>query len=118
MGRPFQLLLIGVKHLLRFIAGSIPATWVTCIWILDSVTVGVLDHNVILALTTVFPTQGLLPLLLDGPRSSFGYHLLSLKDGDQEEMFGSTIPSSIETILWRFRYVFYIGLRAIVTTGW
>merc|ERR1712060_291498 len=109
---------IVVRRGLLFVGEIIPLGWNNSHWCLDTFIFYVLDHNVILALTTVFPTQGLLPLLVDGPRSGLGYYFVSLKDGEEEELFGSRAPGVMEKVLWRSRYLIYIALRGWVTNCW
>jgi len=114
--RPLQFLGILVRQTMLNVAWNLPpwCSWIR--WIADALASSVLDHHVILSLTTLiyaFP-----PFLVDGPRSSAVVWALGLQKGECAELFGSDVPSRCELLFWRLRVPFYVFLRAIVTRCW
>jgi len=82
------------------------------------VTANVLDHHVILSLTTCFPYAFLFTCMLDGPRSIFVVKVMGLNNLEYEELFGSPYPCLPELLFWLCRVPFLVGLRWYVTSGW
>mmetsp|Transcript_89228 Transcript_89228/g.186481 ORF Transcript_89228/g.186481 Transcript_89228/m.186481 type:complete len:384 (-) Transcript_89228:13-1164(-) len=79
----------------------------------------VLDHNILLAITTMHP-QTLLIAIMDGPRSEVGMVLIGVAHDSYEEIidaFGNASPKWYEKAFWRFRYLAFLALRCYVTRG-
>jgi len=118
--RPLQFWVILFRYLILTAVSFAPSSpWelpASLAW-LRGLAIMASDHNVILSLTTVFPA-GLMLLLIDGPRSKIGHAIVGLKEGEEEEMFGSQLPSTIELTAWRLRVPVYLFARMLVTSGW
>lgn len=107
--RPLQFGVICFRGVLLVLAQPLPS-FVS--WLIASV----LDHNVILSLTTCFFGCALLGCI-DGPRSGFAQkHLFSLEEA--WELFGTAKPGTLELWCWRLRPLITLVLRGIVTQGW
>merc|ERR1711879_563170 len=84
----------------------------------EGVATTLLDHNVILSITTLlwaFP-----PMIVDGPFSrnaTFVMDLAGLDEASYTALHGSKQPSVVHLLLWRFRVPIYLVLRAAVTQG-
>merc|ERR1712080_789193 len=51
--RPFQSIVIAFRKVLLLAAPAVPASWGWVQWVMEGVAVTLLDHNVVLSLTTV-----------------------------------------------------------------
>jgi len=113
--RPVQLAVICVRKLLLLMVPYLPHAVASTVF---GIATHVLDHHVILSVTTVFPYAFASMFMLDGPRSIWVIKMMDLNNADCEELFGSLQPCLLENALWRCHVPFFIGLRWYVTSGW
>lgn len=116
--RAAQFVVIAMRKIFLTLLIALPATWPFVHSIGNAISAIILDHNVILSLTTVFPYGWFFLALVDGPRSVGACKVLALAEDDFEDLFGSRSPSTVECLFWRCRVPVYLVLRAVVTSGW
>jgi len=124
--RPLQFIVITIREVCLIAVaalpspwGFLPASWVYLRQLGFSVATVAFDHNVILSVTTIFPSA-MLCLFVDGPGGQscrwLNGLLMDLSEVEEQELFGGK-PSLHETLAWRLRVPFYLILRGVVTRG-
>lgn len=110
--RPLQLVAIIFRYFLVSIASLLPQSALRDT--LEFLSFAVLDHHVVLSLTTA--VLGFLQLLaIDGPRTKWLQMILGFPAGSAHELFGSSVPGFLEKCFWRCRIPLLFAARAVVT---